>query len=590
MKRFLRVPIIILVLVASACSTAPKAPSTQSLLTDDYSLLTEYLDKYIPSEMKKYKLTGLSVALVDDQRVVWSSGFGFADKSTETPATNTTRYGAGSVSKLFTALSVMKLAENNMIDLDAPIKDSVPEFDLKTRFGSVDDITLRNVLSHHAGIPGNIVDGMWTNDADSYKSVTTRLNQYYAAYPPNTVFAYSNAGYTVAGHAVENASGIPFVRYVDETLLKSLDMNDSNMAFDSSGENVAKSYIVGKEVQTLGLRDLPAGGLITNVEDLSNLVKLINGDGYYKSQLFKPETLDAMLDVQVVDSVYEPSGFNAIGWFHFTRFLNNKYTVVGHTGQTMAHSASLVVAPDLKLGVAILSNSPSNGGLESITDNILNLAHTIKTRKTLSSIKAPDRIVKPWPGEEASFDGRYTSLFGYLDIKQNADNYELYVDGTKMTLRKNDDSGYTLKAKWLGFIPVKVSGISDLSLFAREVSGEKLLFSQRANGQRMLVATQVSTQERDSVWDKRLGEYRLTNPIETEVDLLDIERVELSYSDGFYQLSMEGGVGNQRAPLTLINDSQATLQGYGRGLGETLLIQPDDSILHAGLIFEKVLK
>ena len=88
-------------------------------------------------------------------------------------------------------------------------------------------MTLRNVLSHHAGIPSAIVDGMWAERPRSFKTVTTGLNRYYAAYPPNTVFAYSNAGYSLAGHAIENVAGVPFVDYP---------VHDSNILLASSGD------------------------------------------------------------------------------------------------------------------------------------------------------------------------------------------------------------------------------------------------------------------------------------------------------------------------------------------------------------------
>ena len=214
MNPFVILSAIILALFGSACSISPKAPATQSFLSGDYSPVIDYLKEYLPVQVNKHKFTGLSVALVDDQKIVWSEGFGFADKAGDRRATRSTAYRAGSVSKLFTAMAIMKLHEEQKVDLDASIKASVPEFDLKTRFGSIDGITLRNILSHHAGIPGNLLDGMWTTEPDSFKTVSSKLNRYYAAYPPNTVFAYSNAGYSVAGHAVENSSGIPFTHYI----------------------------------------------------------------------------------------------------------------------------------------------------------------------------------------------------------------------------------------------------------------------------------------------------------------------------------------------------------------------------------------
>ena len=90
MNRYLRPAAALLSLIGSACSLSPKVPPTDSLLNDDYSLVVEYLEKYVPRQMKRHGFTGLSVALVDDQRRVWSRGFGLADASAGIEATAST--------------------------------------------------------------------------------------------------------------------------------------------------------------------------------------------------------------------------------------------------------------------------------------------------------------------------------------------------------------------------------------------------------------------------------------------------------------------------------------------------------------------
>ena len=78
--------------------------------------------------MREKKLPALSIALVDDQSIVWARGFGFADPKAKTPATAETIYRVGSVSKLFTDLAVMQLVERGVLDLDAPITNYLPDF------------------------------------------------------------------------------------------------------------------------------------------------------------------------------------------------------------------------------------------------------------------------------------------------------------------------------------------------------------------------------------------------------------------------------------------------------------------------------
>src|SRR5712664_3934724 len=97
------------------------------------------LENFIRHEMAGKGLPAISVALVDDQKIIWSKGFGFADPDRKIPATADTVYRAGSVSKLFTDIGIMQLVERGALNLDAPIASYLPEFDKA--------ITLRELMS-----------------------------------------------------------------------------------------------------------------------------------------------------------------------------------------------------------------------------------------------------------------------------------------------------------------------------------------------------------------------------------------------------------------------------------------------------------
>src|SRR5213075_2069664 len=93
------------------------------------------LERFIGEEIADKGIPALSVALVDDQTIVWSRGFGFADPEAKAPATADTVYRVGSVSKPFTALLLMIFAELGLIDLDAPVTKYLPDFRPKNPFG-----------------------------------------------------------------------------------------------------------------------------------------------------------------------------------------------------------------------------------------------------------------------------------------------------------------------------------------------------------------------------------------------------------------------------------------------------------------------
>lgn len=126
----------------AGCSSAPTRP--ESVGRGDYAMIAEYVSTLIRHEMRKRDVAGLSIALVDDQRVVWAEGFGYADKAGNVPASPETVYRAGSISKLFTATAAMQLAERGTLDIDRPLGDYLPGFSIRTRFADAAPVTPRS--------------------------------------------------------------------------------------------------------------------------------------------------------------------------------------------------------------------------------------------------------------------------------------------------------------------------------------------------------------------------------------------------------------------------------------------------------------
>src|SRR5579884_2396700 len=96
----------------------------------NYRAVAQRLTALVEREVREKKLPAVSIALVDDQRIVWARGFGFADPQAKIPATAETIYRVGSVSKLFTDVALMQLVERGVLDLDAPITNYLPDFKL----------------------------------------------------------------------------------------------------------------------------------------------------------------------------------------------------------------------------------------------------------------------------------------------------------------------------------------------------------------------------------------------------------------------------------------------------------------------------
>src|SRR5579864_6339044 len=243
----------------------------------NYQAIADRLTAFIEREVRAKKLPALSIALVDDQHIVWARGFGFADPQAKVPATAETIYRVGSVSKLFTDLAVMRLVERGVLDLDAPITSYLLSFKPENPFDK--PITLRQMMAHRSGLVreppvGNYFDPITPSldkTVDSLKK--TRL-----VYKPETKTKYSNAAIATVGFVLEATQKQPFARYLWRTLLDPLGMKHSS--FEPGPEltkNLAKAVMwtyPGREFSapTFELGIAPAGCMYTNVLDLGHFL------------------------------------------------------------------------------------------------------------------------------------------------------------------------------------------------------------------------------------------------------------------------------------------------------------------------------
>ncbi|MBK8278399.1 MAG: beta-lactamase family protein [Nitrospira sp.] len=109
---------------------------------------------------------------------------------------------------------MMHLVERRLIDLDQPLTTYLPEFSFKTRFPDAPPITIRHLLTHHSGLPRDILRGMWAPHPQPYATVLDDLRTSYVLSPPNQIFSYSNLGMTILGHVIERVSGMTYATYV----------------------------------------------------------------------------------------------------------------------------------------------------------------------------------------------------------------------------------------------------------------------------------------------------------------------------------------------------------------------------------------
>ncbi|MBC8279871.1 MAG: beta-lactamase family protein, partial [Chloroflexi bacterium] len=573
----------------SPTATATPEPPPPTVSTD-YSSVTAELSEQIQGIVDATGITGLSIALVDDQEMVWAEGFGFADKENGIKATPETVYGVASVSKLFTATAIMQLAENGKLDIDQPLQNQIPGFSINSRFADSDSITARNTMTHHSGLPGNLLSGMVTTGDNevpivesAFDGLMQEIETEYVTRSANTTFAYSNLGYGVLGHAVEQSSGQGFIKYTDEAILRPLGMNSSSFTITPEIEQLrSKEYRNGEEVTHVWFRDLPAGALSTNVEDLSRFMMMVFGEGELDDQrILKAETLAEMLTPQHGDIPLDLDVQWGLGWWLIPAGLDYAGRNAWHSGGEGMWNSLLYTLPDHKLGVVVLTNSAEGAGPEfQIATTVLEQALAAKTGLEKPKVEAPE-VISLSANESNSYTGRYTTSLGRMDVRVDGD--DLYVDvlGTSFKLLPHPEGQFSIEGlPWSeAQMTIRtVEGRTVLKLFGFAVGG--LGFGER-----------IEPSPVPQAWLDRLGAYENSNGKAGFTDFFS--GIQLRYEDDFLVMDFRCAIECERIvfPIGTISDDEAVILGVGRFRGETVNfveIDGEEHLAYSGYLFRKL--
>jgi CubicO group peptidase (beta-lactamase class C family) len=544
--------------------------SATPIIRDEIRPIRDDLAPLILGALERFQVPGLSLVLVRGGETLWAEGFGLADVSGGIPATTDTVFRAGSLAKPFTAMAVMQLAEQGEIDIDQPLNGYLPEVALRSRFDTTAaPITVRSVLSHHAGIPTDLNKGMWTEQP--FTEVAANLAEDYAAFPPDLVFSYSNLGYTLLGHMVEKVSGLPFGQYMDERILSPLGMTHTELARRPQRPGlVAKGYRDGREQEQLPMRDVPALGLHTSASDLGRFMgALLAGGSAGARQVVLPRTLEEMFEPQNGDVDLDLDVVVGLGWFLEDGSVPGAGAVIRHGGTTLDFSAELILLPEKGLGAAVLANAD---GSRSI---VARLAEEVLAR-VLGSGMAPlaaDLFIESMAkGQEshrpAEAAGHYATDLGLISIRPKDAKLCACIVEETFDLIPYPDGWLGVDRNALGSLPPAVRPLAQMRFQTQTIDGREVVVARKGDKQ-MVLGEKVPPEPVPEVWLRRVGKYELLNPdkdfplIEPE---LKLREGQLCMSYKLPRLSSS----TIQVPLRPVSDSEAIILGLGRTRGETL--------------------
>ncbi|MGH3369469.1 MAG: serine hydrolase domain-containing protein, partial [Nocardioidaceae bacterium] len=215
-----------LLIVGLALLPRVAAPQADVEARGRYADVARALAPVVERARAERSIPAISLALVEGSRIVWARGFGWSDSAHGIPATASTVYRVGSVSKLFTDIGVMQLVERRELDLDAPVTRYLPDFQPKNPFG--DAITIRQLTSHRAGLVREPPVGNYFDDTEpTLEATVASLSGTALVYRPGTHAKYSNAGIAVLGYLLERTRGESFYTYLERAVLEPIGMTES---------------------------------------------------------------------------------------------------------------------------------------------------------------------------------------------------------------------------------------------------------------------------------------------------------------------------------------------------------------------------
>ena len=317
---------------------------------------------------------GLALGVVRNGRLEFFRGHGLADIATRTPITEVGVFRIASLTKLFTAIAVMQLWEQGLVDLDAPADSYLRAYRLVPAGADWRPATLRHLLTHTAGIPDMreasdlLHAGLTPSDGRppilsvEFGQPLPSLAEYYrdglqVVVEPGSAFAYSNHGYATLGQIVEDVSGMPLEIYFRERIFEPLGMADSELVrSDRIAARLATGYAIGRHGPT-AVADREwigagAGGIYSTVRDLARFgAALLGGGANEHGRVLEPATLPTMFDPQ-----YQPDARLPGMGLGFFRADAAGHGLVFHDGILPGFNSELLVAPDDGIGVIGLTN------------------------------------------------------------------------------------------------------------------------------------------------------------------------------------------------------------------------------------------
>lgn len=437
---------------------ATTAPTLEPALRDT-------LRARIRTLLDSASVASVTVAVARDGVVLWEEGFGFADIARHVRVTPATRYSIASITKPMTATAVMRLVEQVRVDLDEPIDTYLGAMRVTGLAGDRAGATVRRVLSHTAGLPLHY--RFFYAGGRETPNVTRTVERYgRVMFPPGEVYSYSNLGYGMLGELVRSVTGIPYERYMRDSIFAPLGMRATTIG---TGAGIASSAVrydsKHRPVPYYDFDHRGASAVYTTAHDLLRfgMFHLDTPPRDLGASWRPPLGASSIERMQRVATPGDSTSGYGLGWFIDDDL---GFRRIRHTGGMPGVATALSLYPAQRVAIVVLSNQSSAlpGRISAeIAALVLpaSYATSLATRRaapapTPAEFSAPRELRGEWRGSVRTYEGT-------LPITLRVDSSEVRVrlgDRPALWTLLNDATfrNRLLAGRFLGVIPTADAG------------------------------------------------------------------------------------------------------------------------------------
>lgn len=428
--------------------------------TTDYRL--KGLEQDIESLMKSYNAVGLSVSVVENDKVIYSKGFGYRDLENKLPVTANTIFPIGSITKAFTGSILGILESKNQVSLKNKPAFYLPDFEFYSdKMNNL--ITIEDLLSHKSGIGNQGSSQIFFPEKNRLKMVQ-RLKYLKPQAEIKNSFEYSNMAYTLAGTIIEQVTGDSWETNIQEKIFTPLEMTNSYTILEDvkTTSNYALPYGIYKgKVEEVKFEDFnsigPAGAIKSTVGDMSNWILTWLNYGVFKNvQIIPKEYVKRATTLQNTrEGNYEKDAFlfgDGFGWRLRSSYGHYR---IEHGGNTFGFSSDLAIYPFEDVGIVVLTNQDNSTLPFVIVDNIARRLFKINPEPNypinVTEIYKPQPYKKPNKHKIPthplnSFCGTYNAKgYGTIEIVKEDDKLYAVLPTYKFQLEHFNYDSFFLK-------------------------------------------------------------------------------------------------------------------------------------------------